>query len=312
MIRVYKFLFFFLILLFFYSNVVSAEIFGDNTINTTTLAFEDVIRGCSFTCPSNGKAMSITVYMLSSVAGKNIKCALYYASNYTLVGYGVTEQRNILGAAAWQTFNFNSPYPDVIGGVDYILCVWSESGGGVAITYWDAEIQTWYFQNIVYGVFPDPGVFTSAPSRNISIYCTYLSFPFTVSNVYPGNLSSNIPMQPTIYFTLNHSRGDMMNYSIFYGLSEGNENILINSSQNVVNNTFNSLFFQASDYSTVYYWRVMLDDGLFYTNYTFNFRTVGYIGQVSSNSIALAAAAFLIGLIPLVFVINRKRDNINI
>ncbi len=134
----------------------------------------------------------------------------------------------------------------------------------------------------------------------------------TISNVYPGNSSINIPLQPTMYLTINHTDGETMNLSWYYG-SQGSENTLLGSDTNFVNSTQSELNYNASDRVTDYYWRIMVDDGSNYYNYTYSFKTEGYGGGGGNTPsymipLALSSFAFMFGL--LFFIrYRRKRRN---
>jgi len=121
-------------------------------------------------------------------------------------------------------------------------------------------------------------------------------FYFTISNIYPANHSINIPLQPTMYLTINHTTGDTMNISWYYG-SEGNENILLGTDSNIVNSTQSQLNFNASSRTTDYYWRIQVDDGSVFENYTYTFQTEGLAGGGALRiNQGIIASVLLIGL----------------
>ncbi len=103
-----------------------------------------------------------------------------------------------------------------------------------------------------------------------------------------------------------------MNVSWYYG-SQGAENTLLGSDTNFVNSTQFELNWNASDRVTDYYWRIMVDDGTNYYNYTYSFKTEGYsAGGTNTPSymipLALSSFAFMFGL--LFFIrYRRKRRN---
>jgi len=134
--------------------------------------------------------------------------------------------------------------------------------------------------------------------------------PIIISNEYPSNNSFNAPLQPIIYVTINSTGGETMNISWYYGLSEGAENILLGSDNNIGNSTQNEMFITASSRSTMYYWRVQADDGTTYVNETFNFRTEGYPGgggMVGNYQIPLSVGASALLFAFYVLIRRRKR-----
>ena len=132
----------------------------------------------------------------------------------------------------------------------------------------------------------------------------------TITNEYPGDTTTNIPLQPQVYATINSTLGRTMNMSLFYG-TEGNVNTLLTTHSNVTNGTYNADYFTASSRVNTYYWRVQLDDGSNFVNETYNFTTEGLIiPRYPSNGIAITA--FTMGMLAVVFgiitLIRRKRN----
>ena len=112
-----------------------------------------------------------------------------------------------------------------------------------------------------------------------------------------------------MYFTINSTLGITMNISIFYG-SEGLENILLYSNSNITNSTQNALNYNASNRATNYYWRIMANDGSFWLNETYAFKTEGYTGHLIKNN-NFAIIGILLGFFALIFVLlfkKKKRD----
>jgi len=116
-----------------------------------------------------------------------------------------------------------------------------------------------------------------------------------------------------VYATVNHSAGNTMNVSFYYGTTEGNENTLLGTDNNVANGSYSQSFFQASNRSTTYYWRIQVDDGETYINETFEFKTEGFpggtVGQPSGNYIYGVIGLLGIAILPLVlWKLKKKRD----
>ena len=131
----------------------------------------------------------------------------------------------------------------------------------------------------------------------------------TITDEYPSNTSTNIPLQPQVYVTINSATGLTMNMSIYYG-TVGNVNTLLTTHTNVANGTYNADYFTASNRTTTYYWRVQVDDGTNYENKTYSFTTEGFIiPKYPSN--ALAGAALMLAMMAVTFgvilFIRRKR-----
>jgi len=132
-----------------------------------------------------------------------------------------------------------------------------------------------------------------------------------ISGVYPGNNSFSIPLQPTLYLTVNHSNGNTMNLSFYYGPSNISTPNLLGSFSSQPNGTYNMLDFNASSRFQYYYWRIMVNDGMNWVNETFAFRTEGYAnvvpgGNVSSTVFGVIGILGIIGLFSL-FLNRRKK-----
>ena len=133
-----------------------------------------------------------------------------------------------------------------------------------------------------------------------------------ITNIFPLNNSVNNPLQSYLYLTINHTNGETMNITWYYGLFEGDETILLGTDTNITNSTQNELFFIASGRATNYYWRVHVNDGAEHINETFNFKTEGYGmggGQLISDGNGMGAALLIGGIsfVLLLFIIIRKR-----
>jgi hypothetical protein len=134
-----------------------------------------------------------------------------------------------------------------------------------------------------------------------------------ISNIYPSNNSINIPLQPVLYATINHTGGDIMNISWYYGDSLDNCYNLLGSDNLIYNSTQSELDFNASTLSTNYYWRIQVNDGINYINETYKFITEGYSGgfsyQPPSNSLWVLSLFGLVG-IALWFIRRKKKKKI--
>lgn len=154
--------------------------FGYETIGDTgSDNLEETMLGAVYTCPDDGIADSITIYLGVSDAAKNVKCALYThdAVNVEpddLVLNGVTEERLIgVTAGAWETFNFVGTKPILKADTYYWLVLFAGSAAGELVTKADAgTLCCWKTQ--AYNGFPaNFGVPDGDSALDASIYCNY-------------------------------------------------------------------------------------------------------------------------------------------
>jgi len=144
-------------------------------------------------------------------------------------------------------------------------------------------------------------------TNNSFVFSTSTDPYFIVSDLYPDNNSINIPLQPNLYATFNRTSGSVFNISWYYGLSSGNETNLIDTDNNINNGTYTVLFYQVDNYTTFYYWRVWLNDGVHHVNYTYSFKTknLGAGVMPQRNSIAIMAMFSFV----LIFVFKNQNKN---
>jgi len=131
---------------------------------------------------------------------------------------------------------------------------------------------------------------------------------------YPGDDTVNVPLQPTSYVTINSTFGEIMNVSWYYGLTEATTINHYGTDTNFTNSTQHKVYYPASSRLTDYYWRLQADDGEYYYNQTYNFRTEGYTAGGGSGGggnymLPLVFGAFGIILGVLSIIINKKRRN---
>lgn len=159
-------------------NFVIDPVFGYQTIGSSSENIHNRITGSVFTCPSNGLAQSITVYLAYNpdATTAKAKCALYKHSDLSLLTNGVTEEKTNWGSAEqWVTFTFSTS-PTLEEDIDYILVVWGYISGGIfplIMCFYDTgDTNQGHYQNKNYNTFPNPLVPTHE-NRKYSIYCTY-------------------------------------------------------------------------------------------------------------------------------------------
>ena len=139
---------------------------------------------------------------------------------------------------------------------------WSNNG-----TYWwqftQASVQsTQYWWNVT----ADDG------TTNVSATYTFTTNEAsTQSNPYPSNESTGISIQPWCNITVNDLEGDSMTVDWY----ENSTDVWIYRQTNATasNGTYWWQYTQASDYSTLYYWRVDVLDGEFNTSIMYEFTT---------------------------------------
>ena len=85
----------------------------------------------------------------------------------------------------------------------------------------------------------------------------------------------------------------------------------ISNFSSVNNGTYHYVnYFNATNYTVDYYWRVYADDGTQHVNETFHFTPSMQGGQVISSQgagISIAAAGMMIGVIALVFATSKRK-----
>ena len=152
---------------------------------------------------------------------------------------------------------------------------WTLVTQGVNGTFINTTIDTW--QLITQGI---NGSFTNTSLDTWQITEQGINGTFTgtitlmsISNVAPTNSSYINHIYPTLYFTINHSKAETMNYTIFWGNSSTNTTITVATGENINNGTYYTALSNASEYITTYHWRVQYNDGTNWVNETFSFTT---------------------------------------
>ena len=146
-------------------------IFGKQTTGSGGSSLDDRIRGTIFSCIENGEAQSMTARLQSFPLGAKCKLAYYNKGSKALIGK--TEERIGAGeGAAWQTFNFTAPKPQV-SNIDFALCAHSDTAMAIDV----AAVSVYrYFKDgtLVYEDYPDPWDGTEGiADYEYSIYLTY-------------------------------------------------------------------------------------------------------------------------------------------
>ena len=157
--------------------------FGYETAGATSQEVAKDMRGSWFTCPEDGTANSLTVYIRQDTSGGsvNVKTAIYDKSDDSLVRS--SEEIAITSTDYyWQTFNLLTPNPDLTANKDYWLVVWGDVGNGLEYPYikYDSETSkgadesaTDYTDGEGDNLWENPWTGYSIVDKIYSIYCTY-------------------------------------------------------------------------------------------------------------------------------------------
>lgn len=130
----------------------------------------------------------------------------------------------------------------------------------------------------------------------------------TISGIYPSNNSEDIPLQPVLFVTIEHTTGKTMNISWYYST----DNItftLFTTEYNVNNGTYNTLYYPATNKSESYYWKVFVEDNISSESAIYEFITEGRNIVVRNNLIyGVLGILALIGLGGYVYYQKKKND----
>jgi len=184
------------------------------------------ILGSWFTCPSEGTADSITVY-LGGTLSKG-KCGIYRKSDGSFVGE--TEEKTSI-PEGWNTFNFTDPKPS-LSNVDYWLVVFGEAAPSVFATSETGKMGRTLED--MYPNFPDPWT-PEIKDYKISIYCTYTpvgpppEYSLTISATVGGTTdpapgSYKHPYDTTVTVTAIPDSDYYFNHWVLDGVDAGKDN----------------------------------------------------------------------------------------
>jgi hypothetical protein len=163
----------------FLTALMEAPSFGYSTKGASGDRNDDLkIQGSKFTCPLNGTADRIVVYIDAEQADGNFKCAIY-DSDLNLVPNGSTEERYLYDERGWYTFNFDpNSKPSLSGDADYWLVVWSDVGKQSSNYFYDTgSTNQGMVKALPYDSFPSTITDPTYNDRKYSIYCTYTYIP---------------------------------------------------------------------------------------------------------------------------------------
>lgn len=147
-------------------------------------------RAGLFTCPYDGRVISITAYLKQEDGGSSgIAKAAIYDSLLNLLGY--SEEQDIPEGPAWYTFDLTTIVLslDLTAGQQYYLWVMTDSDDGFCETVGKTTTGTnnFYYTASAYGAFPDPIVWDGT-NNNITA-CIYATIATTQLMTMTGKVT---------------------------------------------------------------------------------------------------------------------------
>jgi len=163
--------------------------FGNTNTGTSSYNLNNYVRGlASVVCPENGVAESISAYLTGGSG--HVKCALYKASDNSLVGQ-TEEMTN--PSSGWVTFNFLDPKPNLTAGTAYRILIWGDSSTIYARYSGTLENSGFYLQR-TYGSWPNPITGFTTPQYYYCIYCTYTPSGGATYEIYADAVCQSFAM----------------------------------------------------------------------------------------------------------------------
>jgi hypothetical protein len=131
----------------------------------------------------------------------------------------------------------------------------------------------------------------------------------SIINIYPAN-TSHIPMlQPIVLFTLFNSTG-ASSFTVYTGNSSANATHYLFNDSFIGNGTYHDSYFNATNYTVWYYWKICAYDNGGWLNETVHFNIVPPTSSIiaPSNPLSSILGLFgIFGLIAIIFAIRRRR-----
>ncbi len=189
--------------------VVIDPTFGYDSVGGAEAHTANEIAGSWFTCPENGIAKSLTIYVHPYYGTTYFKGAIYKKSDNSLVAQ--TEEKCFSSdySARWETFNIIDS-PSLSSNTDYYLVGWASDGTYCPMHFDCTEPNTGAGDFEDYGDWPDPWSpgWNWGPNcnRTFSIYCTYTTQPSSA----PSTEAS-----PTGDFTLQNAAPEVTDFSLY-------------------------------------------------------------------------------------------------
>lgn len=163
---------------------------GYSTQGASTQTIENRIEGSLFTTgATGGQVQTISAAVSSSANNRNVKVAIYQASDKSLVASTNAQTINN-GFNGWLTFTFSDPKPLLNANTNYLLVVWGDSATGNLYVYYDSgSANQGYEDQRTFGSWPNPDTnLNSNAARKYSINCTYtLATQYTAQAEFVGS-----------------------------------------------------------------------------------------------------------------------------
>ena len=203
----------------------------------------------------------------------------------------------------------NGSYSNTTGAIDWNTIIDTINGSYSNSTDWET------IDNTINGSYSNDTITWSTIINTINGSYSNTSIPtpganITITNEYPNNNSILFALQPTVYFTLDHTGNLPMNYTIYTGNSTVNCTHKLATGSLVGDGTYHYVnYYNASEYDT-FYWRVnATDDVGNSTSETFLFSTrLSGGGGMSDNGMAAVGLCGIIGIIGFIGYIRRRRE----
>ena len=129
-----------------------------------------------------------------------------------------------------------------------------------------------------------------------------------ISNIYPENESTDIPFQPTLFLTINHLQGLLMNVTWYVGSDSTNVTTVLGTDTNITNGTIYKQYIQVTSEDTTYYWKINIEDeNGFSIDYIYHFDTLTTLPTVVTTPFGILAVAILFSVFFVLFIIYLKR-----
>ncbi len=162
---------------------------GYSTKGTQTQTIEGRITGALYTTTTGGQIQSISAAVSSSANNRNVKVAIYLASDNSLVA---NSNAQIIGNGfnGWLTFTFTDPKPVLSANTNYILVAWADTGSGNVYLFYDGgSTNQGYSDSRTFGNWSNPDNNLNPDSnRKYSVNCTYTTATqYTVQAEFTGS-----------------------------------------------------------------------------------------------------------------------------
>ena len=179
-------------------SITNAEIFGEDGTglggSNSGIGGENFLIGGNGTTLNNGTVNNISALIHTTNGIFKSKCALYKASDSSLIAYTEEKTFNHNGVISWETYNVIWG-GTIVAGTKYYIVVWANSSpvANFNLRGWNSAGDERYKDNEVYNGFPNPAGFATLTNVLPGIYCNY-----TLST---GSISGNIYINRNPFMT---------------------------------------------------------------------------------------------------------------